>query len=383
MKALHYHKIKIGFFSLALAILFFASVLHRPETFSETENRYLAERPALSTKSLLDGSFMKDYETYIVDQFPKRSFFTGVKTLVERARGKHDDNEVYFGKDGYLFGKYDTKLFESEVAKRNVASLIQFAKENKSLGREHFQVVMVPSSSEILKEKLPKFAPVYNQAGFIRSLKTEIGDDFVFDTVNVLSSHKEDYIYYRTDHHWTTLGAYYVYQSLMDKMGMEAKSLSEFQKEEIEEFFGTYDSKVNTKVSGGVIADKITLYHSDNKDLVMTLDGKESETYTDIYMREHLTKKDKYSVFMGGNHSITDIKTGVKNEKKLLVLKDSFAHSLVPFLLEDYNRVVMIDLRHFNKSLKKYMKENSFTDVLVLYSTADFVEDNNIMKLLR
>lgn len=385
MNLLCYHKIKIGLFSLALAGLFFSSVFHKPEKFSEVENRFLAEMPAMNTRGLLNGSFMKDYETYIVDQFPNRSFFTGVKTLSERARGKQDDNEVYFGKEGYLFGKYDTKLFESEMAKRNVAGLIQFAKEKKRLGKEHFQVVMVPSSSEILVEKLPNFAPIYNQTLFIENLRKEIGAEFVLDTVETLKRHKEDYIYYRTDHHWTTLGAYYVYESLARRMKLTSKTLSDFAKEEVEDaFFGTYDSKVNTKISGGVLSDKITLYHTSNfENVKMILDGKEEEIHKGIYMREHLKTKDKYSVFMGGNHSITDIETNVKNDKSLLILKDSFAHSLVPFLLEDYNRIVMIDLRHFNKSLKTYIKENRFTDILVLYSTADFVVDNNIVKLLR
>lgn len=384
MEALRYHKIKIGLFSFALAILFLTSILHKSEKFSEAENRYLAEFPTFNKKSLLDGSFMKDYETYIVDQFPNRSFFTGVKTLSERIRGKKDDSEVYFGKDGYLFGKYDATLFESEMAKRNIASLIKFSKEKAALGKEHFQVVMVPSSSEILKEKLPKFAPVYNQKAFIERLREEIGEDFVLDTVKSLEGHKEEYIYYRTDHHWTTLGAYFVYQALMEKMGETPRALEEFEKEEIkEDFFGTYDSKVNTKISGGVVADKMVLYHTGKKEIEMTLDGKETEIYKDIYMREHLKKKDKYSVFMGGNHSITDIRTKSGKDRSLLILKDSFAHSLVPFLLEDYNRIVMVDLRHFNKSLKKYMEENAFTDILVLYSTADFVEDNNIIKLLR
>lgn len=384
MKKIYYHKIKIGFFAFAMALLFLTSVFHKPSKFSETENRFLAEMPLFTVRNLLDGSFMKDYETYIVDQFPNRSFFTGVKTLAERARGKQDDNDVYFGKDGYLFGKYDTKLFESEMAKRNVASLIKFGKEQRVLGKEHFQVVMVPSSSEILGEKLPKLAPVYNEGQFISDIRENIGEDFVPDTVDLLNTKKNEYIYYRTDHHWTTLGAYYIYSHLMERMGRKPRSLIEFSKEEISPFYGTYDSKVNTKISGGVFSDTITLYSSKNEKMTtMILDGKEDEAEKGIFVRKHLETKDKYSVFMGGNHSTTDIRTDVKNDRSLLVIKDSFAHSLVPFLLEDYNRIVMVDLRHFNKSLKSYIKENAFTDILVLYSTADFVVDNNIVKLLR
>lgn len=380
-----YDKLRIGFFGLALGGLFFASVLHKPSTFSEEENRFLAERPEFTVKKLLDGSFMMDYETYIVDQFPERSFFTGIKTLVERGRGRQDDNEVYFGKDGYLFGKYDRALFESEMAKRNVAALIKFSEEYKKLGKEHFQVVMVPSSSEILKGKLPNLAPVYNQRAFLEGIREKIGEEFMMDAAAVLEKNKDAYIYYHTDHHWTSLGAYYTYHKLMEQMKMAPRSLIEFEKEEVEEdFLGTYDSKVNTSISGGVMSDYITLYSSPHEATsLMILDGKEEEAKKGIYVRKHLESKDKYSVFMGGNHGTTEIRTGTENKRSILILKDSFAHSLVPFLIEDYNRIVMVDLRHFNKSLKNYIKENHFTDILVLYSAADFVADNNVLKLLR
>lgn len=385
MRVLDYNKLKILLFSLALGVLFLTSVLHKPEKFSEAENRYLAEMPSFGMKNLMNGSFMKDYETYIVDQFPNRGFFTGIKTLSERARGRQDDSEVYFGKEGYLFGKYDTALFEGEISKRNVGSLVKFGKENISLGKEHFQIIMVPSSSQILEDKLPFLAPIYDQDILTDSIKNQIGEDFVLDTSRILKEKKDEYIYYRTDHHWTTLGAYYVYAEYMKKTGREPKKLEAFLREEIkEDFLGTYDSKVNTKISGGVIPDRMVLYSTVNEAAsTMILDGKEETAKKGIFERKHLETKDKYSVFMGGNHGITDIRTDVQNDRSLLVLKDSFAHSLVPFLMEDYSRIVMVDLRHFNKSLKKFRSENTFTDVLVLYSTADFVTDNNIIKLLR
>ena len=115
----------------------------------------------------------------------------------------------------------------------------------------------------------------------------------------------------------------------------------------------------------------------------MRWDESDKKEYRGIYDREALSGKDKYSVFMGGNHGITDIRVNEEKGKTLLIIKDSFAHSIVPFFIEDYNRIVMVDLRHFNKSLKEYIDENEVSDILVLYSIADFIEDNNIAKLLR
>ena len=128
MKILTYENAKIAVFGTTLAALFLGAVLHKPTEFSETENRYLGQRPKLTAVKLLDGSLMKDYETFITDQFPERSFFMGVKTAAERLRGRADDNGVYFGKEGYLFGKYDGAVFESKTAENNISAVAEFVK---------------------------------------------------------------------------------------------------------------------------------------------------------------------------------------------------------------------------------------------------------------
>ena len=115
----------------------------------------------------------------------------------------------------------------------------------------------------------------------------------------------------------------------------------------------------------------------------MMWDNDKDKSFDSIYKMDALKGKDKYTVFFGGNHSVTDIKTENKTGKTLLIIKDSFAHNLAPFLIKDYDRIIMLDLRYFNKSLKKYLTDNEITDLLVLYSTPDFAEDANIGRLLR
>ena len=386
MKILTYENAKIAVFGTTLAALFLGAVLHKPTEFSETENRYLGQMPKLTTVKLLDGSFMKDYETFITDQFPKRSFFMGVKTAAERLRGRADDNGVYFGKEGYLFGKYDGALFESETAKNNISAVAEFVKlYADKFGKEHFKIALAPSSSEILKDKLPAYAPVYNQTGFIDKIKKEAGEDYVIDLGENLKKHADEYIYFRTDRHWTTLGAYYGYEAIAAGLGLEVQPLEKLKVETVSnDFLGTYDSKVNTGITGGVDADSITIYSSVEIDKSnMMWDNDNDKTFDSIYNMDALKGKDKYTVFFGGNHSVTDIKTPNNTGKTLLIIKDSFAHSLAPFLIKDYDRIVMLDLRYFNKSLKKYLNENETTDLLVLYSTPDFAEDANIGRLLR
>ena len=386
MKIFTFENAKIAVFGGTLAALFFGAVLHKSTEFSQSENRYLEQRPKFTAEKLLDGSFMKDYETFITDQFPERSFFMGVKTAVERLRGRTDDNGVYFGKDGYLFGKYDASLFESETSKNNEKAIAEFVKMYADkFGKGHFQVALAPSSSEILSDKLPAFAPVYNQTGFIESIKKEAGEEYVIDLGDILKKHSNEYVYYRTDHHWTSLGAYYGYEAIAKGLGLKVNSLTDLKADTVaNDFLGTYDSKVNTGVTGGVTADDITIYYSAEIDKAkMTWDNDEEKSYDSIYVLDALKGKDKYTVFFGGNHSVTDIKTGGNTGKTLLLIKDSFAHSLAPFLIKDYDRIIMLDLRYFNKSLKKYIDENKITDLLVLYSTPDFAEDANIGRLLR
>ena len=386
MKILTYENAKIAVFSATMAALFLGAALHKPTEFSETENRYLEQRPKLTKVKLFDGSFMKDYETFITDQFPERSFFMGLKTAVERLRGRTDDNGVYFGKDGYLFGKYDGAVFESETAENNISAVAEFVKlYADKFGKEHFKIALAPSSSEILKDKLPANAPVYNQTGFIDKIKKEVGEDFVIDLGENLKKHADEYIYFRTDHHWTTLGAYYGYEAIASGFGLEVQSLEKLKADTVSnDFLGTYDSKVNTGLIGGVAPDSITIYSSSEIDkAVMMWDNDKDKTFDNIYKMDALKGKDKYTVFFGGNHSVTDIKTENKTGKTLLIIKDSFAHSLAPFLIKDYDRIIMLDLRYFNKSLKKYLSENKITDLLVLYSTPDFAEDANIGRLLR
>ena len=181
------------------------------------------------------------------------------------------------------------------------------------------------------------------------------------------------------------MGAYYGYEALSSGFGLKVQDLAGLQAEDVSnDFLGTYDSKVNTGLTGGVIPDNITIYSSPEIDKAkMMWDNDNDKTFNSIYNMDALKGKDKYTVFFGGNHSITDIKTKNKTGKTLLIIKDSFAHSLAPFLIKDYDRIIMLDLRYFNKSLKKYLSENKITDLLVLYSTPDFAEDANIGRLLR
>lgn len=357
------------------------SLAEKPKAFSEKENRYLAEQPEFSLDALWDGSFTKEYETFITDQFPIRDQWIGFKTAAERLRLRQDGNGVYFGRDGYLIGMYGRDVFESTQARKNVASLAEFVKgQAESFTPEHLQVLLVPTASQVLKGKLPAFAAPYDQGEFVAQVKEQMPEEYLLYAEPALAEHSDEYVYYRTDHHWTALGAFYAYQEWCGAAGIPAYTAGDFTVEEAsEEFYGTLDSKVNTKVD----ADSMYLYHlKEGREYALEYD-RDGEIRDSLYDYSVLGTKDKYRVYLGGNYGEVDIHTSLANGRTLLVVKDSFAHSFVPFAVNHYERVLMVDLRYFNMPISEYIEENGVTDILVLYNLANLAEDKNLGKIVR
>lgn len=342
---------------------------------SEMENRILTQKPIFTWKDLKSGKFTSKYEEYITDQFPFRYFWVSVKSNTERILQKKDNKNVYLGKEGYLLQK--PEALDKELISKNIDAINKFADDNRDL-KTYF--LLAPNSMEILKDKLPPFATTYDQYSVINDIKNSLKLNVNFvDIYDNFNQHKEEYIYYKTDHHWTSLGAYYAYNKLGSVMEYNPLAIKDFNVEKAtDEFYGTLYSRGNFTF---IKPDSIHLFKSKANASVKVEyldDGKESNS---LYEPKHLKTKDKYSVFLDGNHALTTIKTDLNNGKKLLVLKDSYAHSLVPFLTNHYEEIHMIDLRYFNMPVQQYMKEYDIKEVLLLYNFLSFTEDNSVIKL--
>ena len=378
-------KSRIVVFLILIFGLTVASLVKKPIVFSENENRYLAQMPKFTLEGLFDGEFTQDYETFITDQFVWRDKWITAKTAVERLMLRKDINGVYFGKDDYLMEKHDNKTFGTEQAQKNANNLVAFLeKYSEQFTPEQLQVVLIPTASQVLSEKLPLFAAPYNQSEYVADILEKVQDEYVLDAEGLLSEHKAEYIYYRTDHHWTSLGAFYTYQAWCERMGLDAYEMDDFEIEEATtEFLGTLDSKVNMTLK----PDSMYLYHL--KDSVAKIeyslmyDRNPKDIRDTLYHYAGLEGKDKYTVYMGGNYGEVDIQTNVKNGKTLLVVKDSFAHTFVPLVANHYERILMVDLRYFNLPLSAYIDQNEVTDVLVLYNLANLATDQNFGKIVR
>lgn len=344
--------------------------LSHQRTYSPVEKRELQTRPEISITKVLDGRFQKKYESYLRDQFPGRDHWVSFQTDMELFMGKNEIHNVYIGKNHYLLEHYTKKEFDPQQISKNLQALEKFVGKAKQNADVH--VMMVPTKSWILREKLPAFAPHYKEQKFYDALQQKLEKEDVLISVEpVLDAHKEEEIYYRTDHHWTTLGAWYAYEQYTKAVGGDLQRAQGKKKFRCisKDFYGTTYAKINYARQ----ADKIEIYEPEDKlRVVYNMGEKKTKTLYDV---SFLKTADQYSVFTGGNQAVLEITGGIKNGKTLLLIKDSFANSILPFLAEDYEKLVVVDLRQLNVSGDRLLEMFSPTDILILYNSAQFAQD--------
>lgn len=344
--------------------------LSHQRTYSPVEKRELQTRPEISITKVLDGRFQKKYESYLRDQFPGRDHWVSFQTDMELFMGKNEIHNVYIGKNHYLLEHYTEKEFDPQQISKNLQALEKFVGKAKQNADVH--VMMVPTKSWVLREKLPAFAPHYKEQKFYDALQQKLEKEDVLISVEpVLDAHKEEEIYYRTDHHWTTLGAWYAYEQYTKAVGGDLQRAQGKKKFRCisKDFYGTTYAKINYARQ----ADKIEIYEpADKLRVVYNMGEKEAKTLYDV---SFLKTADQYSVFTGGNQAVLEITGGIKNGKTLLLIKDSFANSILPFLAEDYEKLVVVDLRQLNVSGDRLLEMFSPTDILILYNSAQFAQD--------
>ena len=364
-----------------LAAGFVWNMLTPSRSFSERENRYLQEFPAISAQRVFSGQFGKDFETYTTDQFPMRDSWVALKTLAGLAMLRPDNGRVYFGHNQRLFEipeAADAGLQESNC--RAVAAFLE--KVTQADPSIRTAVMLAPTATTVLNEELPAFAPVADEQALIRYMERTLGESVVFcdPTPVLLEQTDRDGLYYRTDHHWTTRGAFLAYQALAQAQGLTPLNESDFRVETVaDDFYGTLYSKANLPM---IPADTIERYQP-NRENPCTLTNDGGRTVRDsLYDASYMEGRDKYAYFLGGNSPLTEIRTSVANGRHLLVLKDSYAHALVPFLTSHYETISMVDLRYFKEDLTDWMADRGITDVLVLYNASTFASDRQLAPAL-
>lgn len=372
----------------AIALLFLGvmgfivliNLLTGDKEFSEKENRMLEQKPQLTLSGIESGRFMDQYESYKSDQFAGRNLWVALKTRIDLLAGKRESNGIFKGKDQYLLE--DIARPNEEQMQQNLEAIQEFQKKYSDIP---MYMMLVPDAANVLESKLPNFAVTEDQDEIFAKIQENLGERITWiDAGKVLKEHKKEKIYYRTDHHWTTLGAYYAYQQLALTMQLDTSKEPKLTEYAVTSTFNGTLSASSGYETG--YEEPIYIYAPQNDDdapkIVVNYVEEQKKTAT-LYDRSKLDEKDKYAVFLSGNHATVDIRTTADTTDRLLLIKDSYANCLVPFLTPYYREIIIIDPRYYYGNLDEVMEENKITSVLFLYNGNTFVEDNSISGVLQ
>ena len=365
-------------FSLIIALGTVMNILSKDREFSESENRVLASFPKLTISSLADGSFMKSFETYMADQFIFRDKLISAKTYFDRLSGKKEENGVYIGEEGFLIEK------QSEYNKKKVKALTKsintFIKKYPDVKK---MVAISPNASYVYADKLPENIEMSNQFDQLTKIMNSLeGKKFTFLNVSkaLFKAGEKHQVFYKTDHHWTTRGAYAVFQSISDKWGINTSKVSYEFMTVSADFEGTLASKTGIHD----VKDKVEICLPKNSKgtYVVSYESQDKKT-TSLFDADKLNQKNKYEVFLGGNYDKVVIDTVSTSKNTLLIIKDSYANCLIPMLTPYFAKIVVVDPRYMTDSIHTVMDEYSFSHVLFLYNLNTFLQDTSLESAMK
>ncbi len=360
----------VAIFALVCICMLAGYIVLPQKDFSDMENRFLQKRPELTAASLADGSFMETFETYTNEQIPLRNVFVKCKAVFVWLTGSSENDGIAKGDEGYLFDKVAAT---SDKAAKNIAAIKNFT---TSTDRDIY-IAIAPTSTWINADKLPKGMPVLDEASLSNELTLALSNVpnahmiYLYDTLN---KHKDEQIFYRTDHHWTTLGAGYAYEEIASAMGFEAKDITQYEKHVADDFLGTHYAKYK-----GVFVEPDKLEYYDVPIKALELEGRMVDNLID---EEKLKGYDKYAAFMYGNDGRYVVNADKGLGRDLFILKDSYANCLIPYLTMDYDTITVMDLRYFGGKVADELAADPDADVLLLYNWTFVNEDNHFFKLV-
>ncbi len=361
------------------AFLFLVAVVNfaaPDKEFSEAENRRLEPMPKLTISTIANGSFMSDFETSLTDQFVCRDFFVKMRTRFLVSIGKSEVNDVYIASNNYLIPK--PPVPNTDIANATMAAINAVAEKKPNIQQ---YCAFIPRASYILSNLLPDGAASFDDqalvdAMFAANTAANVKNIRVSDALFAAAQTQQ--IYYRTDHHWTTAGAYAAFEVIAKEMGLDTTAVAYETLTISNSFAGTSSS------SSGLyqIVDSVEICIPAEQQTYMVEFPQEGKKYTSIFMPEYLEKKDKYAVFFGGNPSIVNISTDADSVDTLLILKDSYANALVPMLTPYYRNIIMIDPRYYMESFDSFLQTHKITDILYLFSVESVTNAEALQRFL-
>ncbi len=348
---------------------------------SELENRKLAQMPVFSVKTLLNGKWQDDFSTYLQDQVALRDGWINLESAVNAlAFGKTEESGILNGKDGWMFTKLFTVSTDTEKQLgKNISAVTNFAQRYP--GRVTF--LLAPSASDIYPEMLPANAPMVDEDAMLDDIFAQVqasGAD-VIDMRDDYRANKDQYLYFKTDHHWTPDGAYRAYQQFCTLKGLTPFDRDAHESITVTDFQGTHYSATRL---WNVENDEITYYPLKNEMTIYRITGEasyEPETTENLINTMKFNTRDKYAAFLDGNNGYSVIEGN--GTGSILVVKDSYANSFIPYLTANYAKIGVVDFRNFKYGLDSTIEQEGYDEVLILYNFQTFIADSNLIYISR
>ncbi len=335
------------------------------------------EKPTFNIKSYFNGDYSNDVQNYLCSLFFKHDDWQRLLTDIELCSGRLEVNGVYITENRQIecLCEPDFAIVDQTVeAMNNYASQISVP----------VYFMLAPTSAGIYADELDENVPLYNQESFIDYVYAKVDDNIkVLDIFMTLKSADDEYIYYKNDSHWTSLGAYYAYYYAISKLGFTPVSFSQYNIERMSSpFYGSFYSQT---LYDGFGADYVDIFNCESGIKVKSLNisaGELAGEYDSIYFRENFDKADKYSLFLGGDYPLVDINTDAQSGKRLLLIKDSYANCFVPFLTQHYSKITLVDMKCINGNLESLVSADDYSQVLFLYNASDFANDTYLKRIV-
>ena len=342
--------------------------------FSDNENRKLAGLPEVTFSGILDGSVLQDLGSYVADQFPLRDTWISLNLWMNRTLGWEESKGVLFGADDYLI-QVPSAPHETQHA-RNLQAISAFAAAHQDVNTV---MTVVPNAVTIHADKLPEYVPVRDQLVDIAHIRDTVeGVNFV-DVTQKLLDHNDEQLYYRTDHHWTSLAASYAFEEIAPALDIQAPDRYTY---EIYTVSKSFEGTLSSKAGSHGVKDTVEVFAPATEIEYYVTYGDNKNGICSMYNREALEGKDHYTVFFGGNYGRVDITTTADTGRVLLVFKDSYANCFMQFVYPYFDHIVMIDPRYYYDNLENVLKSEGVTDILYLYNMDTFAGDTSLADVL-
>ncbi len=359
-------------FAAALVLVLGLAVWILPhQSFSQWEKRALTVWHSPSIEEIADGSFGKEISNLYTDQFPMREDFCTLKANAERLLGKQENNGILFGKNGYLIPR--NRIDSMAIAEKNLIACEKFSESLKQKGIPT-TLVIAPRSVDVMKDSLPSFYDSEEQIPILQRIEhAKIHTVFPVEELQRRAAEGE-YVQYRTDHHWTARGAYVAYRAYMESMEMTPVSEDFFESETAStDFLGTSYAKAGGVAERADTVERLRYEGDTEYTLCRTETG---EAWQGFY-----TEDGGYDTFLGGNYArVTVRKNGEENRPRLLLIKDSYANSLVPFLAIHFD-LDLVDLRYEKGSVESLLEQENYDRILIVQGVDTLATDLSLARI--